>query len=87
LHQGGLVFVVRRMAIEFLRPGHMDDVLKIVTRPGDIRGASLVLSQEVWRGDALLVTAEVVVAAVRHGRAVRMPNELRSALSLHWEPS
>jgi acyl-CoA thioester hydrolase len=38
------------------------------------------LRQEVRRGDELLVSAVVHVATVRRGRAVRVPDALRSAL-------
>jgi acyl-CoA thioester hydrolase len=77
----GLAFVVRRMNIDFLGGAVMDDVLIIVTRPKEMRGASMTLAQEVRRGDEVLVTADVMVAAVRGGRAVRIPDELRAALT------
>lgn len=77
----GLAFAVRRMAIDFARPARMDDMLTVVTRPGEIRGASMTLVQEVRRGAEVLVTAEVQVAAVRNGRAVRIPDGLRTALA------
>jgi acyl-CoA thioester hydrolase len=77
----GLAFVVRRMTIDFLGGAVMDDVLTIVTRPKEMRGASMTLAQEVRRGDEVLVTADVMVAAVRGGRAVRIPDELRAALT------
>jgi len=78
---GGLAFVVRKMNIEFLGAAVMDDVLTVVTRPKEMRGASMTLAQEVRRGDEVLVTADVMVAAVRGGRAVRIPDELRAALN------
>ena len=79
---GGLAFVVRRMNIDFRGGAVMDDVLTVVTRPKDMRGASMTLAQEVRRGDVVLVTADVMVAAVRDGRAVRIPDELRAALAV-----
>ncbi len=78
----GLAFVVRKMSIDFLGAALMDDVLTVVTRPKEMRGASMTLSQEVRRGDEVLVAADVVVACVRGGRAVRIPDELRAALTL-----
>ncbi|RDI57299.1 tol-pal system-associated acyl-CoA thioesterase [Microvirga subterranea] len=78
---GGLAFVVRKMTIDFLGAAVMDDVLTIVTRPKEMRGASMTLAQEVRRGDDVLVAADVVVAAVRDGRAVRIPDHLRAALA------
>ena len=79
--ESDLIFVVRRMSLEFLKPARMDDLLTIVTRPSDLRGASMPLVQEVRRGDDLLVRADVTVAAVRGGRAVRLPDALRRALA------
>jgi acyl-CoA thioester hydrolase len=78
---GGLAFVVRKMNIDFLGGAVMDDVLTVVTRSKEMRGASMILAQEVRRGDDVLVRAEVMVAAVRDGRAVRIPDNLRAALS------
>ncbi len=78
---GGLAFVVRKMNIDFLGAALMDDVLTVVTRPKDMRGASMTLAQEVRRGEEVLVSADVMVACVRGGRAVRIPDELRAALS------
>ena len=78
---GGLAFVVRKMTIDFRGAALMDDVLTVVTRPKEMRGASMTLAQEVRRGEDVLVAAEVTVAAVRNGRAVRIPDELRAALA------
>ncbi len=77
----GLVFVVRRMKIDFLKPAYMDDQLIVRTVTRDLRGASMTLSQEVGRGDEILVAAEVTVACVRDGRAVRLPDSLRALLT------
>lgn len=78
---GGLAFVVRKMTIDFLGAALMDDIVTVVTRPKEMRGASMILAQEVRRGRDMLVTADVIVAAVRDGRAVRIPDHLRAALS------
>jgi acyl-CoA thioester hydrolase len=77
----GLVFVVRRMSLDFARPARMDDLLTVLTRTLTLRGASMRLAQEVRRGDALLVAADVTVACVRDGRAVRLPDALRIRLA------
>ncbi len=69
----GLVFVVRRMSLDYLKPARMDDALTVLTATRELRGASMHLDQEVRRGDEVLVRAEVVVACVRDGRAVRLP--------------
>jgi acyl-CoA thioester hydrolase len=76
----GFAFVVRSMAIEFLKPARMDDVLEIATVPEEVKGASILLHQRVTRGDDLLVEARVRVAFVSGGRARPIPKPLRIAM-------
>src|SRR6202171_3257492 len=65
----GFAFVVRSMALDFLRPARMDDILDVVTEPEDVKGASITLRQRVMRGEELLVGASVRVAFISGGRA------------------
>jgi len=76
----GFAFVVRSMQLEFLKPARMDDLLDIVTRPLDVKGASIMLGQEVRRGDVLLLEAKVKVAFVSGGQAKPIPKALRMAM-------
>jgi acyl-CoA thioester hydrolase len=78
----GLAFVVRKMTIDFLRPAKMDDLLTVETSPKEARGATLLLSQRILRGQEALVTAEVTVARIGGGRARRIPDGLRKRLGL-----
>jgi acyl-CoA thioester hydrolase len=76
----GLAFVVRTMQIEFLKPARMDDVLTVVTAPEEVKGASILLRQQVVRGEETLVDAKVRVACVQGGRARPIPKPLRLAM-------
>jgi acyl-CoA thioester hydrolase len=76
----GFAFVVRSMAIEFLKPARMDDLLEIVTTPIEVGGASVMLKQEVKRGEDLIVEAKVRVAFISGGRARPIPKPLRLAM-------
>ena len=76
----GFAFVVRSMTLDFLKPARMDDVLDVVTWPVAVKGASIVLGQEVRRGHDILVKAQVRVALMSEGRAQPIPKELRSLL-------
>ncbi|MGJ8571123.1 MAG: tol-pal system-associated acyl-CoA thioesterase [Hoeflea sp.] len=72
-----VAFVVRRMEIDFKSPARMDDVLTIVTKPGDVRGARMHLNQTILRGDDVLAKAVVTVAVINGlGRARRLPDAL-----------
>src|SRR3954447_18493170 len=83
----GIVFSVRRMTIDYLKPARMDDVLTVETRTAEIRGASLTIAQRITRGDDVIVTADVRVAAIAGGRPARIPDELRELLSLDRNPA
>ena len=76
-----LAFAVRRIAVEYLRPARIDDVLEVETRAGELGGARIVLKQTVRRSDEVLVTAEVTVVMINgEGRARRLPDAVRALL-------
>src|SRR5258708_4090569 len=76
----GFAFVVRSMTLEFLKPARMDDLLDIVTKPLEVKGASITLRQEVRRGDVVLLEAKVKVAFISGGQARPIPKALRLAM-------
>ena len=59
----GCFLVVRRACVEYARPARLDDEVMVVTR---IRraSASLLLLQEVWRGEEKLAWLDVTLACV-----------------------
>ena len=76
----GFVFVVARLVLGYLRPALMDDVLVIKTTVVEVGGASMRMHQQVVHGSDVLVRADVTIAAVRSGRAVRLPRDIRETL-------
>jgi acyl-CoA thioester hydrolase len=78
----GVNWVVRRCALEYLKPARLDDTIEVRTCCGELRGASLDMRQEARRGDDILVTAELVVACMNgSGRPTRLPQGLKTALA------
>ncbi|HLH11321.1 MAG TPA: tol-pal system-associated acyl-CoA thioesterase [Methylovirgula sp.] len=74
----GLVFVVRRMSIDYLRPARMDDVLIVETAVARLGGASIEMAQRILRAEEEVATAHVRVAAVAEGRARRLPVHIQA---------
>jgi acyl-CoA thioester hydrolase len=73
----GLVFAVRRVEADYLRPARFDDILEIRTELADASGARVTLTQEIWRGDSRLFAARVVLVAMdAGGRPRRIPPSL-----------
>lgn len=73
----GLLFVVRAMTLDFLRPARLDDALDASVRLQQCRRASLVFGQTVQRDGEPLVAATVRIAAVHaerfHPTAIPQP--------------
>lgn len=73
----GLVFAVRAMTLDFLKPARLDDALLVDASLRECRRASAVFSQSIHRGDELLLSATVRVAALDAGgfrpRAIPAP--------------
>jgi acyl-CoA thioester hydrolase len=71
---------VRSMQMEFIKPARMDDLLEVSTEPKEVKGASVLLRQQIRRGGELLTEAHVRVAFVTGGRARPIPKPLRQAM-------
>ncbi|ESW65963.1 4-hydroxybenzoyl-CoA thioesterase [Mesorhizobium sp. LSJC277A00] len=75
-HGERIVWVVRRMEIDFRSPARMDDILTIDTSTQDISGARIVMAQQLKRGTEVLVEAKVEAAIIgENGRPKRFPKE------------
>lgn len=79
-------FVVRRMNVDFYRPGRMDDLLQVETRVKELGGASVTLIQTITRDGKRLVEAEVTVVLVSiSGKPLRLSDAVREAFLAHTE--
>jgi acyl-CoA thioester hydrolase len=73
-----LYFVVRKMEVDFRKPGALDDLLTVETAVSAVGGASIDLDQRVRRDAETLVSAKVRVVCVADGRACRLPAPIRA---------
>jgi len=78
-----LMFVVRRVEVDYLRPAHLDDSLTVVTEPLTVGGASVTLRQDVRGPDGSCAVLTVRLACVKpgEGKPGRLPPRWRAALS------
>jgi len=77
------VFVVRSLAVEFLRPAVFNDALEITVTLTGTRGSLLEISQAVRRGQRVLVSGDVRVACVntQSFKPVRIPPSILDKLA------
>jgi acyl-CoA thioester hydrolase len=80
----GVMFMVRRIEVDYLRPARLDDSLTVVTEPLAVGGASATLRQDVQGPDGSCAILAVRLACVKpaDGRPGRMPQRWRAALTV-----
>ncbi|HEY0214049.1 MAG TPA: tol-pal system-associated acyl-CoA thioesterase [Paenirhodobacter sp.] len=78
----GIVFAVRRVEADYLRPARFDDELTVTTRPLTQGGARIVLEQVVSRAGETLFTATVTLVCLNDtGTPARLPADVRLRLA------
>jgi len=78
----GLVFAVRRVEADYLKPAKFDDELRVSTELLAETGARIVVEQAVWRGTEKLFAATVTLACLTEtGAAGRLPAEIRAKIA------
>ncbi len=78
----GIVFAVRRVEADFLRPAKFGDDLLVETSVQSLGGARIVLEQVVLReGERLFVSVVTLVCLTEDGHAARLPADLRARLA------
>ena len=79
----GVMFMVRRIEVDYLRPARLDDSLTVVTELLAVGGASAMLRQDVQGPDGSCAILMVRLACVKpgDGRPGRLPHRWRAALT------
>jgi acyl-CoA thioester hydrolase len=82
-----LMFVVRRVEVDYLRPARLDDSLTVVTEPLAVGGASVLLRQDVRgpEGSCGVLTVRLACVKPRDGRPGRLPQRWRTTLATMCE--
>lgn len=77
-----VVFAVRHVELDYLRPARLDDELKVSARLVDVRRASLTFEQHVRRLDEVLCRGRVQIVCVDNERfkPTAIPAELLDSI-------
>ena len=80
MKQFGVVFVVRSLKLDYLKPALLDDILSVTAQIKDIGRSRISLLQTVQRKDESLAEAEVHLACVsiESFKPVSVPEVLRN---------
>lgn len=76
-----LAFVIRKINLDYKISARIDDALTVMTTYDVFKGARLMVSQKVFRGDDLLLTADSEAACIDlTGRPRRAPKDVMDKL-------
>lgn len=76
LQKQGLLFVISKLDIKFIRPLLLEDMVCVETTVHSIEEKRLNLRQIIKRGDEMMTVANVSLALVRNGQSVVIPNSI-----------
>lgn len=84
----GMVFAVRSMQMDFIKPARLDDQLQVSASLVQLKKASMVFDQQVLRDGQLLLSAQVRIAALDAAsfRPRGMDDAVLAALQSHLHP-
>jgi len=78
-HDTGLVFAVRRIEADYLRPAHFDDVIEVRSAPVSVTPARITLRQEIFLSETRLFSALATLVCLNaQGKPQRLPKVLAS---------
>lgn len=80
----GLMFMVHRAEIDYVRPAMLDDSLVVETETMDLGGATVALRQTIRGPNGVCADLRIKLACVRIGgnRAARIPPRWRDAMAV-----
>ncbi len=80
--ESGVVFVVRRVEVDYVSPARLDDQIDVSVIPHQFGGASLSVKQTLSRGSTVLVAAQVKLACINATsfKPAKIPQPILQAL-------
>ncbi len=79
--QSNLIFVVRSIFAEYLKPAKLDDVLEVTTNFKKLGMVSIVVEQEIFLNKTKIFGAKVKLGIIDlNGKPKKLPNTLRLKL-------
>lgn len=78
----GIIFVVRNINIQYRKPAYFDDTLQVVSTLTNLGRSLMVFTQEIRRGEELLIEAQVEVVCVdaQKFKPVSIPAVIRDSI-------
>lgn len=86
--ENGVLFVVRRIEADYFKPARLDDLLTVKTSLSAMKNTSFVMRQEIYKGDAILFGANVLLVTVNtDGKPTALPDHIKNLFKESLEQS
>jgi len=77
----GVLFVVRHMDVNYLKPCYLDDMLKLKTSVIKVKNTSFIMKHDLYRDEERVFTMDVVLACItKSANLVKIPEDIRNTL-------
>lgn len=84
MSEEGVLFVVRRVEADYLKPARLDDLLIVQTALQTVKNTSFVMKQDIMRGEDHLFSMTVLLVCVsKDGKPVGIPAAIKEAFVKH----
>jgi acyl-CoA thioester hydrolase len=80
IQEDNIIFVVHSIAVEYLSPARFNELIEVHSTITQLKKASLIFDQHIYRGEKLLCQATVIIACLNAGnfRLKAIPPRLRA---------
>ena len=86
LKEVGLLFIVRKMEIDYQAPARLDDILTVKTSIKEIKNASFIMNQSIFCHEVLVCSLVVTLVCVTNDiKPIRMPDSMRASFDKFTE--
>jgi len=75
-HKQNEFFVVKHIDANFIKPALLGDMLDINTNIENIKKASLIMKQDIFKNNELIFTCLIKLAYLKEGKATKIPSEI-----------
>ncbi len=82
-HRENEFFVVKSLSAEYVKPAIFGDFLEIKTILIEVKSASLVLNQQIFRNDTLLFDMNIKVAYLKNQKPSKIPKDILELFTLN----
>ncbi|MDB5491132.1 MAG: ybgC [Micavibrio sp.] len=82
LEKEGLLFIVRKMEIDYQAPARLDDILTVKTSIKELKNASFIMNQSIFCHEVLVCSMVVTLVCVTKDiKPIRMPDSMRASFN------